>query len=330
MKFNRQDAPFLIAVHTGQMNNTFRGSNQVIPERIKHAVRWRARYYTDVGRDYFEPRTRRLRLALRWFLPLRRRPHRLPHPLVLSLTSYPPRFSVLPLTLRSLMRQTIKPDHLILWIARADFRLLPQTVLGLRRHGLEIRVTEFDSKAYKKILPALDEFPEAFIATADDDVFYWSTWLEELVDGVELAGKVVTCHRANEIITDAEGRYRPYCEWILNTPIRGEAPALFPVGVGGVLYPPGVLAHQPEDREAGLSLCPLADDVWLYWIGRRNGASYKTVARWRDQALWPGSQEQALWRSNIPAGTEDHEYDRQILEIARKYGYPPVIPKKLE
>jgi hypothetical protein len=308
-------------------------SNQVNLKRLKHAVGWRARYYSDVARAHISQYTQPLHLVSRWYLPLRRRAHALPHRLIVSLTSYPPRFGVLPLTLQSLLRQTVKPDHLILWIVSADFALLPQSVLDLQQHGLEIRTTAFDSRAYKKILPALDEFPEAFIATADDDVFYWSTWLEELVNGLELPEKVVTCHWANEIVTDTHGRYRPYLQWILNTPIRGKRRDLFPVGVGGVLYPPGVLVHQPADRAAGLTLCPLADDVWLYWIGRRNGVSYKTVGRWREPALWHGSQEHALWRSNLPSlwrsdlppETEEQEYDRQISRIAKKYGYPEVI-----
>jgi hypothetical protein len=307
------------------MSSTPSWNNRINLPRLKHAIHWRARYYNDVARFHIWLSLLRLRLELRWLLPLRWRAHGLPHPLVVSLTSYPPRFSVLPLTLRSLLRQRVKADHLILWIARSDSLELPQNVLNLQRHGLEIRITEFDVKAYKKILPSLDEFPEAFIATADDDVYYRSTWLEELVNGVDLSGRVVTCHWANEIITGPDGRYRPYGEWIQNTAIRGAAPDLFPVGVGGVLYPPGVLAHQPEDRAAGLSLCPSADDVWLYWIGRRNGASYKTVGLRRIMDEWPGSQKLALWRSNRHLEDEETEYDWQIRKLGAKYGYPATM-----
>lgn len=298
--------------------------NQLNFKRIRHAVRWRARYASDVIESYIWPYWQRLQLALRWYLPLRQCAHNLPGPLIVSLTSYPPRFNILPMTLRSLLRQTVTPDHLILWIARDDFALLPQGVFDLQRYGLEIRMTELDLKSYKKIIPALDQFPEAFIVTADDDVPYWSSWLEELVGGAELSGRVVICHRADEILADPQGRYRPYRQWVRNTSIRGKSPNLFPIGVGGVLYPPGVLAHKPEDRAIGLSLCPRGDDIWLYWIGRQNGATYKTVARHRTVKEWPGSQDQALWHSNV---LQD-ENDRQILKMAQRFGYPQVSTGK--
>jgi hypothetical protein len=288
--------------------------------RINHGLRWRWRHARDLLRSHWP----RLYLSLRWRMPHRKRSHRLPGVLVVSLTSYPPRFGTLPLTLRSLLRQTVKPDHLILWIAPADFPLLPRSVTSLQACGLDLRVTE-DIKSYKKIIPALDEFPEAFIATADDDLCYWPTWLEELAAGVEVPAHVVPCHRAHKIIADAEGRYRPYRQWVQDTPMRGKAAALFPTGMGGILYPPGVLAHKPEDREASLKLCPQNDDIWLYWIGRRNGATYKTVGRYRDIIPWPGSQDQALWHSNV---LEDGN-DRQILKMAEQYGYPEVIPDKV-
>ena len=145
------------------------------------------------------------------------RPHSLPAPLIVSLTSYPPRFATLALTLQSLLRQSVRADRTILWIAHADMPLLPKGVIDLRAAGLEIRTTD-DVRSYKKILPSLDAFPEAFICTADDDVYYWPTWLEELVkehlsEGPEMAGRLVTCYRAHEISRDAQGRFLPYKEW---------------------------------------------------------------------------------------------------------------------
>jgi hypothetical protein len=67
-------------------------------------------------------------------------------------------------------------------------------------------------------------------------------------------------------------------------------------------------------------LCPQGDDTWLYWIGRRNGARYKTVGKYRDLMVWSGSQVTALWRYNIKRGGNDE----QIRNIAQKYGYPGV------
>jgi hypothetical protein len=263
----------------------------------------------------------RIFLEYRWYTKGGERPHLLPGKLVVSLTSHPPRFGTLALTLRSLLRQTIKADHTILWIAHADMPLLPKNVIDLKKAGLEIRATE-DLKSYLKIIPALEAFPDAFICTADDDLYYWSTWLEELIDRRDSSDRTVTCHRAHEITLDPLGRLQPYGEWLNDVPFRGTAIDLFPTGAMGALYPPGTLSHNAEDRAAALELCPKADDIWLYWIGQRNGARYKTVGRHRQHVMWPSAREVTLWAYNSEGGN-----DIQIRNMAQRYGYPPILSK---
>ncbi len=243
--------------------------------------------------------------------------HQLPAQLVVSLTSYPPRFNTLDLTLHCLLRQTVKADHTILWLAHSDFSSLPKNILDLQSVGLEIRTTD-DLKSYKKILPALDAFPDAFICTADDDIYYCASWLEELLGGVSIKDGVATCHRAHEIVFDEQGKFRPYNNWLYDTHFRGKSQNLFPTGGAGVLYPPGLLTHTTQDRMAIFSLCPHADDIWVYWMARRNGITYMTVGRRRDLISWRGSQNEALWRRNsLPNGN-----DEQIRKMAERYGYP--------
>jgi len=252
------------------------------------------------------------------------RPHGLPGDLVVSLTSHPRRFRTLALTLRSLLQQTVQADHVILWLTRADLRLLPNDVLDLRAAGLEIHVAE-DLKSYTKTLPALQAFPDAFICTADDDSYYWPTWLQELVDGYDASDPTVTCHRAHGITVDGHGRPNPYNQWQRHVRPRGKAMHLFPTGCMGVLYPPGTLDHNADDRAIALEQSPLADDIWLYWIGQRNGAQYKTVGRRRHQITWPGSQRCALWTYNAKGGN-----DLQIRHLAEQYGYPTVLKRIAE
>jgi len=286
-------------------------------KQIGHSIGWRIVHYYYVIRDIARSRYAQARVAWDWRFGVNPRPHNLPAQLVVSLTSYPPRFPDLALTLRSLLRQTVKADHTILWIAPEDMALLPKEVTDLKTAGLEIRAAE-NTKSYKKILPALDAFPDAFIVTADDEVYYRPTWLEDLVKGYNPAEPIVTCHRANKITLDTQSRFQLYKNWLLDIREREKSKLIFPTGVGGVLYPPGILKHTPEDRAAALSLCPHGDDIWLYWIGRRNGATYKTVGYWREVLTWRGSQDQGLWFSNVLQGGNDE----QIQKIAEKYGFP--------
>jgi hypothetical protein len=282
--------------------------------RLRHRTGWQ--WSKNVA-----PQLARIGVEYRWRVTARQRPHLLPRKLIVSLTSHPPRFGTLALTIRSLLRQTVKADHTILWIAHDDMRFIPKDVRDLQNVGLEIRGTQ-DLKSYLKIIPTLDNFPEAFICTADDDLYYWSTWLEELVEGLELNNRIVTCHRAHEMTLDPAGDLRPYQDWQLDIPFRGTSPRLFPTGAMGALYPPGILAHTVEDRFVALELCPKADDVWLYWIGSRNGAQYKTVGRHRLHVMWPSARQVTLWAYNSGGGN-----DLQIRNLAKKYGYPPMLAK---
>jgi hypothetical protein len=283
--------------------------------RLKQGLTWRWRE----AKVWMRPRLAIIRISLP--LPAKRKPHSLSRTLIVSLTSYPPRYATLALTLRSLLRQTVKADRTILWIAHDDFELLPREVRNLQSRGLEIRLTD-DTKSYNKILPTLDAFPEAYICTADDDIYYWPTWLEELVDGAGDNGRVVPCHRAHEIAFGSDGTIKPYREWAFDVERRGESERLFPTGVAGALYPPGILSHAAGDRVAALNICLYADDVWLYWIGRRNGARYRTVGRHRKLLIWPGSQVKSLWEKNGSGGN-----DIQIRNMIDKYGFPadPIV-----
>jgi hypothetical protein len=146
-----------------------------------------------------------------------------------------------------------------------------------------------------------------------------------MVEGIKPGERIATCHRAHLIVTGAGGEFLPYTQWIFDTDFRGEHGQLFPTGVGGILYPPGALNHDSGDRKAIARLCPTGDDLWLFWMARRNGVSYKTVGNRRTLINWPGSQTQALWRSNILQG----ENDRQIRLLAEHYGYPDLYGGQL-
>jgi hypothetical protein len=285
---------------------------------IKNGISWRWFRYNEIIRDLVRSFWATIKVTFRWHLksgPLR--PHQIPGTLIVSLTSYPPRFNTLALTLRSLLRQTIKADHIILWVAHSDHPMLPRNIIEMQDAGLEIRATD-DIKSYIKIIPALEAFPDAFICTADDDIYYWPTWLRELTEGTGAADHIVRCHRVHEItFDDSTGAFKPYKQWAHDTRRRGRLSWLFPTGVGGVLYPPGILAHTVDDRRACLQLCPHGDDIWLYWIGRRNGAVYETTKCWHRLITWFGSQKVALWPDNF----RDRN-DEQIRQMAARYGYP--------
>lgn len=262
-------------------------------------------------------------VPLRWRLRSRGRAHGLPAPLVVSLTSFPPRFPSLALTLKCLLTQSVAPDHLILWIAEDDLTLLPQDVLALRGHGLEIAPTR-DLRSFKKLTPAVNRFPNAFIATADDDVYYPGAWLSELVAGYEPARSEVPALRVHRIVRDADGAPAPYLRWKLDIETGPASPLNMATGVGGVLYPPGCLHPDVTDASLFLRLCPTNDDLWFYFMIRRAGWQVRKVGPRRLYAPWPGSQRVALQHENVgPKARNDAQFARLIGEFGSPFEAAP-------
>jgi hypothetical protein len=236
--------------------------------------------------------------------------------LVVSLTSYPPRFGTLHLTLKSLLSQSFVPDRIVLWIARADMALLPAAVTDLQRAGLEIVACD-DTRSYKKMIPLLQQGTSAAIVTADDDVYYWRDWLRQLVQARDPAKLEVICHRMHRIKLNADGLPVSYNEWDFETSNTESSPLNFPTGIGGVLYPANVFSPEVLDVHAFMTLCPRGDDIWFWWMARANGATFRRVPEVNEVHCWDGTQEVALWKDNIGATFNDN----QIRAMIGAYGF---------
>ncbi len=234
--------------------------------------------------------------------------------MIVSLTSYPQRFPTLHLTLRSLLTQSVRPDRLILWIAEADLPALPETVRSLEHEGLDIRGCD-DLRSFKKILPTLAGYPEADIVTADDDLYFWSDWLQELLIASRRFPEDVVAHRLHRIASDENGLH-PYREWTKKTRDQTQDWRNFATGGMGALYPAGSLHPDVLRQEVFMKLCPDADDVWLYWMVRLNGRFARHSGTRHELVSWPESQAESLWKRNRNGN------DAQIDAMVKTYGLP--------
>lgn len=261
-----------------------------------------------------------LRKTLRALEPLRRpvpsRDHGLAGDLIISLTSYPPRFGNLHLTLESLLNQTVKADRVILWVAESDMNRLSRRTLQLKERGLDIRAVP-DVRSYKKLVFALEAFPEAYFVTADDDVFYRPDWLATLVE--DSRPGLIICRRAHRIPSFHEKRMPPYLTWerlVEDEGARVPCADIVPTGVGGILYPPASLHSDVTNAAIFMDLCPRADDLWFYMMARKAGSLYQKVGGPFEQISWPGTQEVALYHENLVAN------DEQMARLVAYYGHP--------
>jgi hypothetical protein len=244
--------------------------------------------------------------------------------LIVSLTTIPERIGKVHLCIETLLRQSVQPDRVILWLSESNEPgrplvtddALPSKLRRLQERGLEIRWCK-DIRSYRKIIPTLRIFPEAIVVTSDDDVYYPRRWLEQLYGAYLKEPRLLHCHRAHLVKYDAEGRALPYLQWDLTAPgMVGPSTDLFPTGVGGVLYAPGHLHPEVLNEEVFLAICPTADDVWLKAMSLLNGVACRKVK--------PGAiafveiripHNPALSQHNVNANGNDV----QIAHVADRY-----------
>lgn len=235
-------------------------------------------------------------------------------PVIVSLTTIPERLSKIPIVIEGLLRQTSKPDQIILWLDKKLAAGVPPLLRRQARRGLEIRLIE-DSGPHTKIIYALKEFPGCRIVTADDDVLYPEFWLEELLAAHEREPDCITCHRAHRMVVDDAGRLLPYRQWDWLSPGQVEPSLwLFPTGVGGVLYPPGALHPEVFNRAVFQKICPTADDVWLKVMSLLNWVNCQKVRPFSTE--WPlvrGTQCKTLSAQNVESSQNDVQL-RAVLE----------------
>lgn len=191
--------------------------------------------------------------------------------IIVSLTSYPDRMYELHYTIYSLLNQSIKPDEIVLWLAKEQFenKKVSKKVLDLQKNGLTIKWCE-DLKSYKKLIPSLQEYPEDIIVTADDDIYYQRNWLEVLYEEYLKNPNVIHAHRCHKV-----NLKKKYAKWKHCIEDNSTSYLNLCTTGGGVLYPPKSLYKDVINSELFQELTPNADDIWFWAMAVMQGTKIK-------------------------------------------------------
>lgn len=232
-----------------------------------------------------------------------------PFSITVSLTSFPPRLATLHLCIKSLMRQTMRPDRIVLYLgADCEGIPLPRKLLALQKKGLTIRQVGGDLRPHKKYIYAMREFPDDFIVTADDDLLYRKDMLAGLWRTHEKHPGALVASRVH-LMRQYSGRILPYRDWLQETgTVREPTHALLSTNGAGSLFPPRCLAPEALDADLAARLCLKADDIWLkfmlirggtkvVWDGRRAGMP--------DEIRIRAEKKKALMDGNLTEGGND-------------------------
>lgn len=246
--------------------------------------------------------------------------------LIVSLTSFPARTPKLWLVVESLLRQTHKPDMIILWLSKVQYpgglSDLPASLTRLTGRGLKIEFREGDIRSHKKYYYMQKEYPNDYMVTVDDDIFYDSHLLEHLWAAHLQHPSAIVCNYSHQLTFDAEGHLRPYNHWNFHSEA---ADHLFFIGVGGNLFPPGSLSADVTDLEAAYATCPAGDDIWLNAMARHAGTPiiHSSLRGFTGLPVLNKSNV-SLCTDNVVAGSGN---DQQIAKLDAyfldKYGHLP-------
>ena len=224
--------------------------------------------------------------------------------IIISLTSYPERIGTLHFVIKSLLEQTIKPYKIVLYLAIEQFpnkdKDLPLDLLELKNETFEIHYCE-DLKSYKKLIPALKEYPDKIIITVDDDLIYPKKIVEELYISYLETPKYIHCHRITRL-NEHSGFFKNIPRKLYeNGDYYSEAirlPSVFnKLSSGaGTLFPPNSLHSDVlNNRQLWEKLAPTSDDIWFYIQALRKNFKIKVVANnyWKLNIV-PDTQNKAL------------------------------------
>lgn len=196
---------------------------------------------------------------VKWGLNTKQRKERY----TVSLTSFPTRIPYVHIVIETLMRQSFKPDRIVLWLAESQFpnHQLPETLTALEKRGLTIRYCE-DLRSHKKYHYAFQEYPDDNIILADDDLIYPRDTVKKLVKLHKKHPRDIVCVSAQIIAPEMTS---PPSVWVPPTPGKRyvscrEAQAF--TGAGS-LFPPRWYPPEALDKEKAMSMAGSADDLWL-------------------------------------------------------------------
>jgi len=182
------------------------------------------------------------------------------------MTSYPARIEAAWISLESMMRQTVKPEKIVLVLCEDEFRnrTLPKNLLALGKRGLDIVWVKRNGRSFDKLLPTMGLFPDTAIVTVDDDKIFPRTLLAQLYDASLRFPSHAIGARGWRMMKNVDtGAVEFGVKWERAFP--GETGThLFMPGGNGCLYPPGSLDEQVKELDLALRLCPTADDIWFW------------------------------------------------------------------
>ena len=259
--------------------------------------------------------------------------------LIISLTSFPARINAVHKVIKRLLNQRVQPDKVLLFLATPQFPNqnddLPKRLIELAQKDprFEIRFLERDTRQFKKLAPALKEFPNDYIITTDDDTLYRRNLISKLLARSIQYPNAIVAGRVRFIKLDKNKNPRPYKKWwsytiFANWFRNGPRPRFrnLAIGMGGVLYPPNCLHQDVLSDEIFEQSKPQSEDLWHWTMAVRAGTKIAVARPYWFMLGTRGSQKEALWRTHRSKASGGKSNKDFIIEKILKE-HPGILEK---
>jgi len=252
--------------------------------------------------------------------------------IIVSLTSFPAAISYAVGAVQSILNGTVLPDKIVLYLTFSQF---PEGKISSELQELanqnpvfEFRNYDEEIRSYRKLIPALKDFPEAIIVTIDDDVWYHKNMLRDLLCLHKQIPDAILANRAKQMkLNEPYRKWKKYRWYNFLTKKLHFSFKNIQTGVGGVLYPPNSL--KPDMLDSGIfkEIAPTTDDIWFWAAAVANGTKVVPFpfGRYNKPRGLKKPKELSLKTTNFKSGAD---LNRVALEkILERY---PIIKQRLE
>ena len=157
--------------------------------------------------------------------------------IIVSFTSYPKRFILIPDLINLLKNQTFPINNIKVVLSKED-----KKYFDLNISGLDVQIGENDLRPHLKYFYTMKMFRDYAIITLDDDFGYAADTFETLFNSYLKNPNLVIGRRTHLMLYNDNGELKSYNSWVFEQNIiKNPDFNIFLTGTGSVLYPPDIL-----------------------------------------------------------------------------------------
>lgn len=248
---------------------------------------------------------------------------------IVCLTTFPKRIGYLWYVMECMAKQSVLPSKIYLYLAKSQFPdddCIPKNLNRYVEMGLlEIRIVDEDIRSHKKYWYAFPEFADKDIITIDDDIIYPTHFIESLYQAHIQHPECVICNYWHPMKWDNTGNVKPYSEWVnlRSFDKNFETDEAFFGSGGGTYFPVGSLLDVKQPFNVIRECCPLADDIWLNAIVRKNGYRLFCLPYKYSLPEWKIKGNETLASVNNGSNKNDEQLEKVQQTCVRLFGKNP-------